>query len=59
MWQDPIVAEIRRIREEYAARFNYEVKAICDAAREQQETSGREAVDLTPTHAVSEAHVNS
>ena len=28
MWEDPIVAEVRRIREEYAARFNYDLEAI-------------------------------
>ncbi|ETW95173.1 hypothetical protein [Candidatus Entotheonella palauensis] len=48
MWRDPIVEEIRRNREAYAARFNYDIKAICRAAREQQETSGREMVSLSP-----------
>ena len=28
MWEDPIVAEIRKIREEHAARFNYDLWAI-------------------------------
>ena len=46
MWRDPIVAEIRRNRENYAARFNHDIKAICRAAREQQKTSGREIVSF-------------
>jgi len=28
MWEGPIVAEIREIREKLAARFNFNVKAI-------------------------------
>ncbi len=48
MWRDPIVEEVRRNREIYAAKFNHDIKAICRAAREQQETSGREIVSLPP-----------
>ena len=48
MWRDPIVAEVRRNRENYAARFHHDIKAICRAAREQQKTSGREIVSLSP-----------
>jgi hypothetical protein len=48
MWRDPIVAEVRRNREGYAARYNHDIKAICRAAREQQKTSGREIVSLPP-----------
>ncbi len=33
MWRDPIVEEIRRNRQVYAARFQHDLKAIC---REQQ-----------------------
>ncbi len=48
MWRDPIVAEVRRNRENYAAKFNHDIKAICRAAREQQKTSGRGIVSLPP-----------
>jgi len=44
MWHDPIVAEVRRNREQYAARFNHDIRAICRAARERQKESGREVV---------------
>ena len=33
MWRDPIVEEVRRNRERYAATFNHQIKAICRAAR--------------------------
>ena len=36
MWRDPIVEEVRRVREEYAARYHYDIKAICRAARESE-----------------------
>ena len=35
MSPDPIVAEIRGIREEIAARFNYDIHAICEYARQR------------------------
>jgi len=28
MWKDEIVEELRRARDEYAARFNYDIAAI-------------------------------
>lgn len=28
MWKDPIVEEVRRVREEYAARFGFDLDAI-------------------------------
>jgi hypothetical protein len=28
MWQDPIVAETRALRDEYARQFNYDIDAI-------------------------------
>ena len=48
MWYDPIVAEVRHNRELHAARFDFDIKLICRAAREsQKKTSGR-IVTLTP-----------
>lgn len=48
MWQDPIVAEVRRIREEYAACYNHDLHAICEAMREREKASGGEVVSLPP-----------
>ena len=28
-WVDPIVTEVRRVRDQLAKRFHYDVKAIC------------------------------
>ena len=41
---DPIVAELLAVREAYAARFGYDVKAICQDIRARQKASGREYV---------------
>jgi hypothetical protein len=42
LWRDPIVEEIRRIREEHAARFNYDIDAIAaDIKRQEQENADR------------------
>ena len=48
MWRDPIVEEVRRYRQDYAARFNYDLKAICQDLREKQKKSGRKIVSLSP-----------
>ncbi len=46
MWTDPIVEEIRREREAYAAQFNYDLEAIYQDIVRQQQESGREFVTL-------------
>jgi hypothetical protein len=43
-WSDPIVDEVRRVREAYAARFNYDLRAIYRDLKEQEKRSGREVV---------------
>ena len=43
-WEDPIVAEVRRARERYAARFDFDVRAICRDLRERQEASSRTVI---------------
>jgi hypothetical protein len=56
-WSDPIVDEVRRARDAYAARFNYDLRAIVRDLREQEKRSGRKVasdtqdatVDLTPS----------
>jgi hypothetical protein len=48
MWEDPIVEEVRKIREEHAARFGYDLAAICKDLREEQAHSGRKVVRLAP-----------
>jgi hypothetical protein len=48
MWKDPIVEEVRRVRERHAARYGYDLDAICEALREEQRQSGRKVVSLPP-----------
>jgi hypothetical protein len=48
MWKDPIVEEVRRVRNEHAARFNYDLKAIYRDLKEQERTSARRHVRFEP-----------
>lgn len=48
MWKDPIVEEIRKIRDEHAARFNYDLEAIYKDFKRLEEESGRKTVNLKP-----------
>lgn len=41
MWEDPIVNEVRRIREIHAARFDYDLQAIYRDLKGQEMKSGR------------------
>ncbi len=52
MWKDPIVEEVRAVREAYAARFNYDIEAMCRDLREEEARSGREVVSLPPKRIV-------
>lgn len=38
-WVDPIVEEVHRIRQEYAARFGYDIAVMFEDARQHQEES--------------------
>ena len=49
MWHDPIVEEIRRIRDEHAKKFNYDLHAICEDFRKRQLLSGRTVVSRPPS----------
>ncbi len=48
MWKDEIVEELRRARDEYAARFNYDIAAICADIRRRQQLNGRNVVKQSP-----------
>ena len=45
-WKDEIVDEVRRVRNEHAEKFNYDVSAICADIRRKQANSGRTVVSL-------------
>ncbi len=48
MWEDPIVKEVRRVREAYAAQFNYDLEAIVQDLKRQEQASGRTFVRFSP-----------
>jgi hypothetical protein len=48
MQDDPIVEEVRRIREAYAAKFNYALEAISLDLKRQERESGRTFVSFPP-----------
>ena len=52
---DPIIAELRAIRQAYAARFDYDVEAMFRDLRARQEASGREYIRLHARRRVSAA----
>ncbi len=35
-WKDEIVEEVRLVRDEYAARFDYDISRICNDLRNRQ-----------------------
>lgn len=48
MKDDPIVAEVRRIRHEHEARFNYDLDLIAKDLKAQEQASGRLYIRLPP-----------
>ncbi len=48
MTNDPIVEEIRAIREAIAKECNYDIRLITQRARERMESSGRKVVSFAP-----------
>jgi len=48
MFEDPIVDEVRKARDEYARQFNYDLDAICRDLREKQKKSNRKVVSFPP-----------
>ena len=48
MKDDPIVTEIRKIREAHAARFNYDLRAIYEDIKKQEQACEQELHRLAP-----------
>ena len=51
MLNDPIVEEIRKIRDEHAARFNYDIDAIFEDIKRSEQELGLPLVTLPPNRA--------
>lgn len=48
MWVDEIVEETRKAREEYAARFEYDIAAIVADVKKKEQQGARPVVSLPP-----------
>ncbi len=48
MKKDPIIAELRRVRDRLAARFNYDIKAIAAHYQQMERESGATYVHRGP-----------
>jgi hypothetical protein len=46
MWKDHIVEDVRRVRQQQAARFDYDIFAILADARHKQKTSSHKIVSF-------------
>jgi hypothetical protein len=53
-WSDPIVDDVRRARDVYAARFNYDLWAIFRDLKEQEKRGGRKVVSFAEISAATE-----
>jgi hypothetical protein len=45
---DPIIAEVRRARENFARKFDFDLDAICAELKRKEEESGATVVKLSP-----------
>jgi len=45
---DPIIDEVRRVRDAYAAQFNYDLRAIFEDLKRQERESGRKFTTYEP-----------
>ena len=48
MKNDPIVEEVRRMRHEHAARFNYDMDLIVKDLKMRERAGGRPCISLPP-----------
>ena len=54
MWTDPIVEELHRIRENHAKQFEYNVKAMSEDIKKQEQQSGKTYISLPIQHRTSQ-----
>jgi hypothetical protein len=48
MKSDPIVEEVRKVREGHAAKFKYDLSAICADLKKKEKDSGHAVVSRPP-----------
>ncbi len=45
---DPIIAEVRKARDVYAKKFNYDIDAMCRDLNKRQEKSRNKVISISP-----------
>ena len=55
MEPDPIVEEVREARQAHAAKFDYDLAAICDDLKKKEKDCGHPVVSLSPKRLLKEA----
>ena len=48
MWKDEIVEEVRKYREEYAAKFNFDLQAMYEDLKKAERKSKHKKVSFKP-----------
>ena len=48
MYRDPIVEEVRKVREEYARQFNFNLREMVADLQRRERDSGRKTVSFAP-----------
>ena len=48
MWQDPIVEEVRRLRDQYASELGYDISRIFQDIQKRQAQAGKKTVSFPP-----------
>jgi len=46
MFKDPIVEEVRRIREDQASKYDFDLDKICDEAKKRQKSSKHNTISF-------------
>lgn len=57
MTQDPIIEEVRAVRDAFAKEHGYDIKAIVATLQREEAESGREVISLPPKRLLEEQQV--
>jgi hypothetical protein len=52
MWKDPIIEEVRRLRDQYAAQLGYDINRIFQDIQKRQTLAGKKTVSFPPRPAI-------
>lgn len=50
MWNDPIIDEIHKTRDQHAAKFDHDMRRIFEDLKRQEKESGLVTASLPPKH---------